>query len=245
MTEYRISETLSASTFTATAGSSWGENYKYDFKIDLNGNVYIKEGQAHYTSPIPIPRNEFLSIVDNIKIPEHMMEIINNILQNNFVKPSRHYNNTHISLQKIGIFFDLIKNIKKIIKEMSENPHNSIDFQTQLELYINKNKILEEEIENMNKKIKNIQTAYFDAINDNEEMKKQNKILTEKISKLEEKIKTGNIVYVETPKYIETTSRDYSTYRGTINPVNTGTLPNAANRMVYNEYKGIYEPEEN
>ena len=97
----------------------------------------------------------------------------------------------------------------------------------------------------MNKKIKNIQTAYFDAINDNEKIKQKNKMLIEKNSKLEEQVKTGNIVYVETPKYIETTIRDYSIYIGTINAENTGTLPNAANRMVYNEASGIYEPEEN
>lgn len=246
MSEYIISQTLGA-TDHEPGSSVYGSIYNYDFKIDTNGNVYVKEGFKSYNDnyrPI-IPKNEYFSIVDNIKIPKHMMEIIIDILQNHYnPNPSRRYQQLSVSLQKVNMFFDLIKNIKKTIKEMSEHPQN-IENQTQLELYINKNKILEEEIENMNKKIKNIQTAYFDTINDNEQIKQQNKLLLEKINKLEEQVKTGNIVYVETSKYIETTIRDYPIYRGVINAENTGTLPNAANRMVFNEYKGIYEPEEN
>jgi uncharacterized protein (UPF0335 family) len=128
---------------------------------------------------------------------------------------------------------------------MTDKPQNNMETQTQLELYINKTKILEEEVENVNKKIKNIQTAYFDAINDNEKMKEEHKSLIEKIGKLEEQIKKGNIVYVEIPNNTNCPNNtNYPNFRIPINQENTGTLPNAANRMVFNKYKGIYEPED-
>ena len=79
-------------------------------------------------------------------------------------------------------------------------------------------------------------------------------MLTEKITKLEQEIKQGKIVYVDAPKLLTTPEPEYnhsiyrvpinSIYRVPINSINTGTLPNAANRMVYNKYTGIYEPED-
>jgi hypothetical protein len=259
MSEYRISELLYATSFKSTAGASWGMNFTFDFKIDLNGNVYVKEGRNHYNEPQPLPTNIKYNIIDNIQIPEYIIDLFkylmkthcpsihrdNTILPNSL--PYSHYmGNNACRVEKLEMFFDIVKTIKHSLKEnITTKSKNIIDIDSQLELYVSKNKLLEEEIENMNKKNKNIQTAYFDAINDNEKMKQQNKLLLEKINKLEQQVKTGNIVYVETPKYVETITRNYSSYRSTINTENTGTLPNAANRMVYNEYKGIYEPEEN
>jgi hypothetical protein len=241
MNEYIISHTLTATDRIPNGGY----NYDYDFKIDTHGNVFVKHGRCYYNEST-IRLHEYFSIVDNIQIPEYMMEIIVDTLKNHYAFRSnrseierRRYVEQHASIQKAEMFLDLVKKIKKTIKEMTDKPQNNMETQTQLELYINKTKILEEEVENVNKKIKNIQTAYFDAINDNEKMKEENKSLIEKIGKLEEQIKKGNIVYVEIPN-----NTNYPNFRIPINQENTGTLPNAANRMVFNKYKGIYEPEE-
>ena len=63
---------------------------------------------------------------------------------------------------------DLIKLFKTTIKEMSNNPQDAKDIKTQLEFSLNKNELLETQLIEMEQKIKNIQTAYFDTLKDNE-----------------------------------------------------------------------------
>lgn len=239
MSEYQISEILYATDFTATAGSCWGSNYTYDFKIETNGNVYVKQGSRHYSDPQPSPNDIMFSIVDNIQIPEYIIDLFKYLMKTHCTSPHK-MGNSSCRNEKLIMFFDTVKKIKGSIKDMSvnleNNPQTIIERQTQKQLYLNKTKMLEKELENMNQKIKNIQTSYFDSINDNEQIKQQNKLLNEKISKLEDKIKQGHIVYVETPK---NTSEQI-----THNYHNTVTLANAANKMVYDAYKGYYEPEE-
>ena len=91
----------------------------------------------------------------------------------------------------------------------------------------------------MNTKIENIQKVYFDILNDNKQLKDENKLLKEKIEQLETDIKKQKTrtVYVEVDKPTIFTQQ-YT------NSINTGTLPNAANRMIFNKFTGIYEPEE-
>jgi len=256
MSEYIISHTITAQEHRLQNNPI--TSIIYDFKIDIHGNVFVKKDTHQSGAYRYWPPQEYFSIVDNIKIPEYMMEIIVDTLKNHYEFrcnrseiERRRYWEQHASIQKAEMFLDLVKKIKKTIKEMTDKPQNNMETQTQLELYINKTKILEEEVENVNKKIKNIQTAYFDAINDNEKMKEENKSLIEKIGKLEEQIKKGNIVYVEIPNNTNCPNNtnyphntNYPNFRIPINQENTGTLPNAANRMVFNKYKGIYEPEE-
>ena len=242
MTEYIMSKNLYTTDFVSTPGASWGSNYTYDFKIDTKGNIFVKQGMAHYNDPQPIPKKLLFSIIDDIKIPEYIIKLfdylLNDIMKNN--------GNNSCRDSQAQTLFGVVKHLKQSIKEMAQNPQNITEIQTQIELYANKNTMLELELESMNNKIKNIQTAYFDAINDNEKNKEQNKLLTEKIAKLENEIKQGKIVCVDVPKLLTTPEPEYnhSIYRVPINSINTGTLPNAANRMVYNKYTGIYEPED-
>ena len=242
MTEYIMSKTLYTTHFVSTAGHCFGDNITYDFKIDTNGNIFVKQGMAHYTDPTPIPKNLLFSIIDDIKIPEYIIKLFD-YLSNGMIKNNRNMSCRDSQAQTL---FGVVKHLKQSIKEMAQNPQNITEIQTQIELYVNKNTMLELDLETMNNKIKNIQTAYFDAINDNEKNKEQNKLLNEKIAKLENEIKQGKIVYVDVPKLITTPESEYnySIYRVPINSINTGTLPNAANRMVYNKYTGIYEPED-
>lgn len=242
MTEYIMSKNLYTTSFVSTAGHSYGDIHTYDFKIDTKGNIFVKQGIAHYTDPTPIPKNLLFSIIDDIKIPEYIIKLFD-YLSNGMIKNNR---NMSCRDSDAHTLFGIVKHLKQSIKEMAQNPQNITEIQTQIELYANKNKMLELELESMNNKIKNIQTAYFDAINDNEKNKEQNKLLTEKIAKLEQEIKQGKIVYVDVPKLLTTPEPEYnhSIYRVPINSINTGTLPNAANRMVYNKYTGIYEPED-
>ncbi len=243
MTEYIISQLLYATDFQSSAGSCWGNNYTYDFKIDNIGNVYIKEGQSHYSDRQPEPTRDKLLIVDNTQIPQYIIDLLKYIIETHCkTQPG----NCACRKEKIDMLFDIVQNIKKSINKMSINPQNIIEIQTQIDIYKNINNNQIEEIKNMNLKINNIQTAYIDAINDNKNILIQNKLLTERITELEDKIKKQNVIYVETPKIlVEKIQQNYPIYRTPINSVNTGTLPNAANRMVYNKYKGIYEPEEN
>jgi hypothetical protein len=40
--QYIIYKVLNATTFQATAGACWGENYTFEFVIDKKSNVFIK-----------------------------------------------------------------------------------------------------------------------------------------------------------------------------------------------------------
>jgi len=239
MTEYQISEILYATDFVATAGACWGNNFTYDFKIDINGNVYVKQGCRHYSDPQPSPNDIMFSIVDNIQIPEYIIDLFKYLMKTHCTSPHK-MGNSSCRNENLVMLFNTVKKIKGSIKDMSvnleNNPQTIIETRTQTQLYLNKNKMLEKELENMNQKIKNIQTSYFDSINDNEKIKEQNKLLNKKISKLEDKIKQGDIIYVETPKK--------SSEQIIHNYPNMGTLPNATNKMVYNAYKAIYETDE-
>ena len=128
---------------------------------------------------------------------------------------------------------------------MTINPQNQEDIKNQLEFTINKNEVVEKQLLEMEQKIKNIQTAYFDTLKDNENLKDENRLLKERINTLintlENKIKnippTG---YIKVPQENIVTTFYYSGGYDS----SSYTKPNAQNRMVYNETSGIYEPGE-
>jgi len=214
MSVYAISELLYGTDFMSSPGACWGSNFTYDFKVDINGNVYVKTGQAHYSDPQPTPNNIHYSIVDNIPIPEYIIELFKYLMKTHCTSPHK-MGNCSCRNGKLIMFFDTVKKIKESIQDISikvnnDNHRSMIEAQTQMKLYLNKINTLEKELENTNKGAKNIQSAYVDTINENAQIKQQNKLLYEKISKLEEKIKQGNIIYVETPSgfYVPETGED-------------------------------------
>lgn len=235
---YEITELLYATNFVSTAGSCWGSIYSYNFQIDKNGNVNVKYGMAHYSDPQPQPINLLFEIVDNVKVPDYIIELYKYLIKTHLVTPNVR-GNVACRLEKMEMFFEMVKNLKTSIKYMADSPQNVTDICQQIDLFKNKNIILEDKLQKMNKKIENIQTAYFDTLNDNKQMKEENKVLTEKIQQLETDIKKQRTktVYVDIERPSVFT-RQYT------NSINTGTLPNAANKMIFNKVTGIYEPED-
>jgi len=236
--QYIIYKLLNATTFQATAGACWGENYRFEFIIDKNSNVFVKIGQRNYIDPTPPPTKEYFSIVDNIKLPDYIIELLNHLIKHN--KIGEGSGNTACRLEKVEMFFEIVKQVKKSIKEMTTNPQNQEDIKNQLEFTITKNELIETQLLEMDKKIKNIQTAYFDALKDNEKIKDENILLKEQINTLENKIKnTPPTTYIKVPHDNIPTSFECAEGFGS-----SYTRSNAQNRMVFNKNTGIYEQEE-
>ena len=191
---YEITELLYASDFIATAGACWGGIYSYNFQIDKNGNINVKYGQAHYSDPQPQPIKLLFEIVDNIKVPDYIIELYKYLIKKHLVTPHIR-GNMACRLEKMEMFFEIVKNLKTSIKYMSDNPKNVTDIREQIDLFEHKNTILEDELQRMNTKIENIQKVYFDSLNDNKQLKDENKLLKEKIQQLENDIKNKNHLY--------------------------------------------------
>ena len=236
--DYEIVELLYATDFMSSAGGAWGNNYSYNFQIDKNGNVTVTFGHAHYRDPQPAPTILLFEIGDNVKVPDYIIELYKYLIKTQLVTPHVRGNQA-CRLEKMEMFFEMVKNLKASIKHISNNPQNIGDMRQQIVLYKQKNILLEHELQKINTKLENIQTVYFDTLNDNKQLKDENKLLKEKIEQLETDIKKQKtrIVYVELDK------PTIFTHQYT-NSINTGTLPNAANRMAFNKFTGIYEPEE-
>lgn len=232
---YEITTLLYATDFVATAGSCWGMIYTYNFQIDKNGNINVKFGIAQYDMSQPEPTKLLFEIVDNIKVPNYIIELYEYLIKSHLLTTK---GNGACRLEKMEMFFEIVKNLKKSIKYMYDNPENIIDIHGQIKLFKHKNIILEDELQKMNTKIENIQKVYFDTLH-------ENKLLKKKIQQLEidiKKQKTRTIyVKIDKPEIDKPTifTQSYT------NSINTGTLPNASNRMVLNKFTGIYEPEDN
>ena len=236
--QYLMYKLLNATTFQESAGACWGKNYTFEFIIDKNSNVFVKIGQRNYIDPTPPPTKEYFSIVDNIKLPDYIIELLNHLIKHN--KIGEGSGNTACRLEKVEMFFEIVKQVKKSIKEMTTNPQNQEDIKNQLEFTITKNELIETQLLEMDKKIKNIQTAYFDALKDNEKIKDENILLKEQINTLENKIKnTPPTTYIKVPHDNIPTSFECAEGFGS-----SYTRSNAQNRMVFNKNTGIYEQEE-
>jgi len=243
--KYLIYKLLNSTTFQASAGSCWGINYTHEFIIDTNGNVFVKQSEVNYTDPAPPPTKELFSIIDNIKIPDYIIDLLNHLIKG---CPKYSYRdgvgggrgNGACRYEKVEMFFEIVKQVKKSIKEMTTNPQNQEDIKNQLEFTITKNELIETQLLEMDKKIKNIQTAYFDALKDNEKIKDENILLKEQINTLENKIKnTPPTTYIKVPHDNIPTSFECAEGFGS-----SYTRSNAQNRMVFNKNTGIYEQEE-
>jgi hypothetical protein len=173
---------------------------KYFFQIDVNGNVNISEKQSCKNDGSGEKKN-ILSINDNIPVPNYFINIIKAlILQNTFqqIDSINRNNNIHGCGEYYGsaehniikvsaiksdrgfdhvykkywvMVIDTIKRIKQEVKEIVENPQDNLDIKAQLDTYITKTKQQQKNIIDLEKKIENIQTAYFDTLNDNKKLK--------------------------------------------------------------------------
>lgn len=165
---------------------------EYYFKIDSNGNVNIskfektEDGRPNRQGG---GIEQVLSINDNIPIPNYLIDIINFLLKPittgdiEWCKKVGHdvchtktqmlfkTKNMQLTERYWEIVVDTIKRIKENIKKNVENPQDNLDIKTQLDTYISKTNQQQENLLELKKKIENIQTAYFDALNDNKKLK--------------------------------------------------------------------------
>ena len=142
---YEIATLLYATDFVTTAGSCWGMIYTYNFQIDKNGNINVKFGYDQYdTRHQPKPIKLLFEIVDNIKVPNYIIELYEYLIKSHLVTPSIKGNGA-CRLEKMNMFFEIVKNLKKLIKYMYDNPENIIDIHGQIKLFKHKNIILEDE----------------------------------------------------------------------------------------------------
>lgn len=211
--------------------------FNLHIKIDKYGNINIKRQNSYHQQNAGItycPWNEELSINDNIPFPSYFENILKIIIN----KGGSYYADWNYII-------DLIKLFKTTVKELSDNPQNAKDTKTQLEFSLNKNELLETQLTEMEKKIKNIQTAYFDTLKDTEKLKEEINRLKEKNKNIENELKNKkDTIYVnipvENPKPRSLRDAFHNPGGATIY-----TKSNAANRMVYNEDTELWEHEEN
>jgi hypothetical protein len=179
-----------------------GGYVKYFFKIDINGNVDISKKfsfNSHDFDRTPI--QTVISINDNIPIPDYFIRIIKSLInlitleemerftlnKNRYDSPKHPVgrNNHELTERYWEIVVDTIKRIKQEVKELVETPQGILDVKTQLNTYVSKIKQQEETILELNKKIENIQTVYFDALNDNKKLKEIIKVKDTKQTEIE------------------------------------------------------------
>ena len=215
---------------------------KYWFKINKYGNVEINAQRYIHTSgqsPIYGQPQNVLLINDNNHIPSYMIETIKTLIT------TTSFDEHYLYCYHWEIVLNTIKQLKTSLKEMSNNPQDAKDMKTQLEFSLNKNELLETQLTEMEQKIKNIQTAYFDTLKDTEKLKEEINRLKEKNKNLENDLKNKkDTVYVnvpvENPKPRSLRDAFHNPGGATIY-----TKSNAANRMVYNEDTELWEHEEN
>ena len=197
MTTY-VLDIISKSCYTEGLGchKGNGDYIQYFFKIDINGNVDISKTSSHHFNRLnSSPITKVLLINDNIPIPKYFISIITHLINmvtlediDNIAKikvTSDHSENPYsFYLEKFNqnndaqitgryweIVVDIIKRIKQEVKELIENPQDNLDIKTQLDTFIAKTILQQENIVELEQKIENIQTAYFDVLNDNKKSK--------------------------------------------------------------------------
>ena len=175
-----------------------GPVVEYYFKIDNNGNVDISKFEKCRDGR-PIRQGggieQVLKINDNIPIPNYFIDIINFLINpitindiviyereksridfnpndlNWLTKYANRANSYMITERYLEIVVTTIKRIKENVKKIVENPQDTLDIKTQLDTFISKTKLQQENKVELEKKIENIQTAYFDTLNDNKNLK--------------------------------------------------------------------------
>jgi hypothetical protein len=174
--------------------------YFFTIDINGNVNISIQILPINkYANPNveEYKKKNIVSINDNIPIPKYFIDIIKGLLQLNVGVAFTRFSTEFMVIKPWGwggcrdgqpyqrywaIVINTIIKIKQEIKELVENPQDNLDIITQLDAYlsktklqldayISKTKLQQENIVELGKKIENIQTAYFDTLNDNKKSK--------------------------------------------------------------------------
>jgi hypothetical protein len=158
--------------------SQCSNDTKFLFKIDKNGNVDIKRqiiilntGRSNEYKDI----ENYLSIRDNIPIPFYLIEFLKKLI----IRPAYDGGYGRLYSSYWYIIIDAIKQLKISLKEHLNNTDYITDIETKLNITTNKNVILETQIKEIEQKVKNIETLYFDTLKDNEKLKEEIVLLKE------------------------------------------------------------------
>lgn len=160
--------------------------HKYHYQIDSRGNVKIEHTSGSYwQGQMTWSRAQTrFSVNDNIPIPSYLVDMLKELIS----CKADHYSGFW-DKNVINVF----NKIKSGLKEFANNPLDAADIKSQLGFSMNKNDILQNEVRDMEQKLKNIQAAYIDTLKDNEKLKQEKGILSEKNTKLTYELNNYNV----------------------------------------------------
>lgn len=175
-------------------GYDHGNNWVYELKIDIDGNVNVMYGSEDSRNiQRPITNWKLFSIIDNIKIPDYVLSMYKDI-----INPSMRFFDKR---QSVLLFLEIVKILKINVKENIENPSRITDLPTQLECAYKKIDFLEENYAKMEQKLKQINENYIVSLQDVNNLQDENIKLKNRIKELEKS--KERIRYIEIPVITE------------------------------------------
>ena len=164
--------------------------HKYSYQIDSRGNVKIQHMSKYWGDSWHV--NTALSVVDNVPVPAYLVSMLKELVT---------YRHNDGPTWDSGFWdknaINAFNKIKSGLKELANNPLDAADVKSQLDFSINKNEILQNELKEMEQKIKNVQAAYVDTLKDNEKLKQEKTYMNEKLRKEIEDLKVKNTKITE------------------------------------------------
>lgn len=174
-------------------GYDHGNNWVYELKIDIDGNVFVMyDADDSRNIQKPRPHRNLFSIIDNIKIPDYVLSMYKDIINNVRFFDKR---------QSVLLFLEIVKILKTNVKENIENPSRITDLPTQLECAYTKIDFLEENYAKMEQKLKQINENYIVSLQDVNNLQNENIKLKNRIKELEKS--KEQIRYIEIPVITE------------------------------------------
>lgn len=164
--------------------------HKYRYQIDSRGNVKIQHMSKYWGDSWHV--NTALSVIDNVPVPAYLVDMLKELVT---------YRHNDGPTWDSGFWdknaINAFNKIKSGLKELANNPLDATDVKSQLDFSMNKNEMLQNELNEMEQKIKNVQAAYVDTLKDNEKLKQEKTCMNEKFKKEIEDLKVKNAKIME------------------------------------------------
>jgi hypothetical protein len=164
--------------------------HKYRYQIDSRGNVKIQHMSKYWGDSWHV--NTALSVVDNVPVPGYLVDMLKELVT---------YRHNDGPTWDSGFWnknvINAFNKIKSGLKELANNSHDATDVKSQLDFSRNKNEMLQNELNELEQKIKNVQAAYADTLKDNEKLKQEKIFMNEKLKKEIEDLKVKNTKITE------------------------------------------------
>ncbi len=177
--------------------------HKFHYQIDSRGNVKIQHIMSDYRGWNYPGQTRFL-VNDNIPIPVYLIDMLKELVTFPSYVDKPIYSSGFWDKNVINVF----NKIKSGLKELANNPFDATDIKSQLGFSMNKNEILQNELKEMEQKLKNIQTAYVDTLKDNKKLKHEKGILSEKNTNLTYELSKSNVAIEVIKKDMATLTKE-------------------------------------